>query len=75
MKKNYLKSYSTKKTAKKTTKKTTKKTRAKKAPNRETKIAHILRLVTEIGDYAVENLCVQPAQMEELEWKLREYIK
>ena len=71
MKKNYLKSYPTKKT----TKKTAKKTHAKKAPSRETKIAHILRLVTEIGDYAVENLCVQPAQMEELEWKLREYIK
>ena len=67
MKKNYL--------VKKPTKKPTKKTRAKEAPSRTTKIAHILRLVREIGDYASENLCVQPAQMEELEWVLYKYIK
>lgn len=67
MKKNYL--------IKKTAKKIAKKSRAKKAPSRETKIAHILRLVREIGEYASENLCVQPAQMEELEWVLYKYIK
>ncbi len=71
MKKNYL----VKTPTKKTVKKTTKKTRAKKAPSRETKIAHILRLVREIGEYASENLCVEDAQMEELEWVLRKYIK
>ena len=65
----------TKKTLKRLTKKTTKKTRAKEAPSRTMKIAHILRLVREIGDYASENLCVQPAQMEELEWVLYKYIK
>jgi len=51
------------------------KKRVRKSPSRETKIAHILRLVRKISDYAVENLCVEPAQMEELEWKLCEYIK
>jgi len=69
MKKNYL----VKKTAKKPAKKT--KRPARKLPSRETKIAHILRLAREIGEYASENLCVQPAQMEELEWVLRKYIK
>ena len=75
MKKDMLTKKTLKRLAKKTTKKTVKKTRAKKAPSRETKIAHILRLVSEISDYASENLCVQPAQMEELEWVLRKYIK
>ncbi len=63
MKKNYL------------IKKIAKKSHAKKAPSRETKIAHILRLVREIGEYASENLCVEDAQMEELELVLRNYIK
>lgn len=52
-----------------------KKSHAKKAPSRETKIAHILRLAREIGEYASENLCVEDAQMEELELVLRNYIK
>ncbi len=66
----------TKKTVKKLTKKSrAKKSRAKKTLSREKKIEHILRLVREIGDYASENLCVQPAQMEELEWVLYKYIK
>ena len=58
-------------------KKIVKKTKkpARKSPSRETKIAHILRLAREIGEYASENLCVQPAQMEEFEWTLRKYIK
>lgn len=60
---------------KKTLKRLAKKSRAKKTLSRDAKIAHILRLVREIGEYARENLCVEDAQMEELEWKLNEYIK
>ena len=65
----------TKKTIKRLTKKLAKKSRAKKTLSRDAKITHILRLVREIGEYARENLCVEDAQMEELEWKLNEYIK
>lgn len=76
MKKNYLKSYSTKKTAKKATKKTAKK-RVKKNTTqlREDKITKILSMVSEICDYAIKNLCTQQAQFEELEWELRQAIK
>ena len=72
MKKDMLTKKTTKKTAKK---KTAKKSRAKKTLSRDAKIANILRLVREIGEYARENLCVEDAQMEELEWKLNEYIR
>ena len=71
MKKNYL----VKTPTKKTVKKTAKKSRAKKTLSRDAKIANILKLVHEISEYARENLCVEDAQMEELEWKLNEYIK
>lgn len=74
MKKNYLKK-TAKKTTKRSVKKTAKKSRAKKTLSRDAKIANILRLVHEIGEYARENLCVEDAQMEELEWKLNEYIR
>lgn len=74
MKKNYLKK-TAKKTTKRSVKKTAKKSRAKKTLSRDAKIANILRLVREIGEYARENLCVEDAQMEELEWKLNEYIR
>jgi len=71
MKKNYLVKTPTKKTAKKTKK------RAKKnaAQLCEDKITKILSMVSEICDYAIENLCTEQAQFEELELKLREYIK
>ena len=72
MKKNYLKSYSTTKTTKKTSKKATKKNAA---PLREDKITKILSMVSEICDYAIENLCTEQAQFEELEWELRQAIK
>lgn len=72
MKKNYLKSYSTTKTTKKTSKKATKKNAAQL---REDKITKILSMVSEICDYAIENLCTEQAQFEELEWELRQAIK
>lgn len=72
MKKNYLKSYSTTKTAKKTSKKATKKNAAQL---REDNIMSILNMMSEICEYVKENLCTEPAQFEELEWKLRECIK
>ena len=75
MKKNLLTKKTTKKTTKRSVKKTVKKSRAKKTLSRDTKIANILKLVREIGEYARENLCVEDAQMEELEWKLNEYIR
>ena len=62
-----MKNYLTKKTAKKTTKKNT-------AQSREDKITKILSKVSEICDYAIENLCTEQAQFEELEWMLREII-
>ena len=63
-----MKNYLTKKTAKKTTKKNA-------AQLREDKITKILSKVSEICDYAIENLCTEQAQFEELEWMLREIIK
>lgn len=41
----------------------------------EDKITKILSMVSEICDYAIENLCTEQSQFEELELKLREYIK
>ena len=70
MKKNLL----TPKTAKKLAKKTTKK-RAKKTLSRGDKITRILSKVSEICDYAIENLCTEQAQFEELEMLLNDYVK
>ena len=72
MKKNCLIKTPVKKTAKKTTQK-----RAKKNATQlhEDKITKILSMVSEICDYAIENLCTEQSQFEELELKLREYIK
>ena len=57
-------------------KKTTKK-RAKKNATQlhEDKITKILSMVSDICDYAIENLCTEQSQFEELELKLREYIR
>lgn len=71
MKKNYLKSYPVAKTAKKPTRKTTKKNAAQL---REDKITEVLSKVSEICDYAIDNLCTEQAQFEELEMLLRKYI-
>lgn len=38
------------------------------------KIEKILKKVSEITNYAIDNLIVQPAQMEELEMMLNDYI-
>ena len=63
-------------TIKTPTKKTTKKRAKKNATQlREDKITKILSMVSEICDYAIENLCTEPSQFEELELKLRDYIK
>lgn len=74
MKKNYLTKTPTKKATKKTAKKPTKK-RAKKTLSREARIDRILEKVKEITDYAEEHTYTQPAQFEELEWMLYQYIK
>lgn len=66
MKKNYLVKTPTKKTAKK---------RAKKTLSRDDKITRILSKVSEICDYAIDNLCTEQAQFEELELLLNEYVK
>lgn len=57
-----------------TKKKLTKKS-AKKTLSRNDKIAEILSKVNEISNYAIENLCTQQAQFEELEWMLNKYVK
>ena len=67
-----MKKIATKSTA---SKKTAKKSYAKKTLNRENKITRILSKVSEICDYATENLCTEDAQFEELELMLRQYIK
>jgi len=38
------------------------------------KIEKILKKVSEIANYAIDNLVTQPAQMEELEMMLNDYI-
>ena len=75
MKKNYLVKTPTKKTTKKTTKKRAKRAKKNAAQLREDKITKILSMVSEICDYAIENLCTEQAQFEELEWELRQAIK
>lgn len=42
---------------------------------RENRITRILAKVSEICDYAIENLCTQQAQFEELEMMLSDYIR
>lgn len=54
---------------------TAKQKRARAACRRENRITEILAKVAEICDYAVENLCTQQAQFEELEMLLRDAIK
>lgn len=75
MKKNYLTKTTTKKTAKKATKKRAKHVKKNAAQLREDKITKILSMVSEICDYAIENLCTEQAQFEELEWELRQAIR
>ena len=52
----------------------TKKSTSKKTISREDKITQVLAKVAKICDYACENYCTQPAQFEELEMMLRDYI-
>lgn len=75
MKKNYLVKTPTKKTAKKTTKKRAKRAKKNAAQLREDKITKILSMVSDICDYAIENLCTEQAHFEELEWELRQAIR
>ena len=46
-----------------------------RAQLREDKITRILSEVSKICDYAIENLCTEEAQFQELELLLRECIK
>ena len=57
-----------KKTAKKPVKKPAKKTH-------NDRIVEILAKVSEICDYAIDNLCTEPSQFEELECLLNDYVK
>ena len=50
-------------------------TKKNDAQKREDKITKILAKVSEICDYAIENLCTEQAQFEELEILLRDAIK
>ena len=74
MMKNYLIKTPTKKTMKKTTKNSAKRAKKNATQLREDNIAKILGKVSEICDYAIENICTEPAQFEELELMLREII-
>lgn len=56
-------------------KKLAKKKSAKKTLSRNDKIAEILSKVNEICNYAINNLCTEQAQFEELEWMLNQYVK
>ena len=49
--------------------------RERATKRREATIAKILAKVSEICDYAIENLCTQQAQFEELEMMLNDCIK
>ena len=60
---------------KKVAKRKTAAQRRKADQKREDKITEILSKVSEICDYAIDNLCTEPAQFEELEWMLYQYIK
>jgi len=55
---------------KKIVKKTVKKTRS-----RDAMVEDVLAKVRRMCHYAVENLCVQDAEFEELEWMLYRYVK
>ena len=74
MKKNYLKSCPAKKTTKKTTKRTAKKV-AKKTLSHDAMVGKVMAKVKHMCDYASRNLCVEDADLEELEWMLYQYIK
>ena len=50
-------------------------TKKNAAQLREDKITKILSMVSEICDYAIDNLCTEQAQFEELELLLRDAIK
>lgn len=57
-------------------KRTTKRAKAQREKlRREDRITRILAKVSEICDYAIENLCTQQAQFEELEMLLNDYVK
>ena len=60
---------------KKVAKRKTAAQRRKADQKREDKITKILSKVSEICDYAIDNLCTEQAQFEELEWMLREAIR
>jgi len=60
---------------KKVAKRKTAAQRRKADQKREDKITEILSKVSEICNYAIENLCTEPAQFEELEWMLRDAIR
>ena len=48
--------------------------RVRAAQRRESNITKILAKVSEICDYAIDNLCTEQAQFEELEMLLRDAI-
>ena len=53
-----------------------KKSSAKKRSEKRNKcIEQIISKVNEMCNYAIENLCTQPAQFEELEMMLNEYVR
>ena len=57
-------------------KRTTKRAKAQREKlRREDRITRILAKVSEICDYAIENLCTQQAQFEELEMLLNDCVK
>ena len=64
----------TKKTTKKTVKRTAKKA-AKKTLSHSAMIDKIMAKVKYMCNYATDNLCVQDADFEELEWMLCRYVK
>lgn len=53
-----------------------KKSSAKKRSEKRNRcIERVIAKVNEMCDYAIENLCVQPAQFEELEMMLLKHMK
>lgn len=57
-------------------KRITKRTKAQREKlRRENRISRILSKVDEMCNYAIKNLCTQPAQFEELEWMLNDCVK
>ena len=52
-----------------------KSTKRSKKLTRNDKITKILSKVSDIVEYAIDNQITQPAQMEELEWLLNDYVK